>query len=51
MYATNHSETNFTRPKEFIPERWLSDAPVGLTQNNRKIVKAVIYILPIIFGS
>jgi hypothetical protein len=54
MYAAYHSAINFTRPKEFIPDRWLSDplpANLGLVRNNRDIVKAVSYIILIIFES
>ena len=38
-WTAYHSEKNFKRPDEFIPERWLSDAPVEFANDARDVVQ------------
>lgn len=33
--AANHMSSNFHRPNDFIPERWLKDAPEEFANDNR----------------
>ncbi|PSN64117.1 cytochrome P450 [Corynespora cassiicola Philippines] len=35
QYGANHSATNFTRPEEFVPERWLADPPIEFANDDR----------------
>ena len=33
--AANRIEANFTRPEEFLPERWFDDAPAEFAHDRR----------------
>ena len=35
--AANRIEANFTRPEEFLPERWLEDAPAEFAHDRSDI--------------
>jgi hypothetical protein len=35
--AANRLEANFTRPEEFLPERWFDDAPAEFAHDRREI--------------
>jgi hypothetical protein len=35
--AANRLEVNFTRPEEFLPERWFDDAPAEFANDRREI--------------
>jgi cytochrome P450 len=35
--AANRIEANFTRPEEFLPERWFDDAPAEFAHDRREI--------------
>ena len=35
--AANRIEANFTRPEEFLPERWFDDAPAEFANDRREI--------------
>ncbi|KAF7186799.1 Versicolorin B desaturase [Pseudocercospora fuligena] len=35
QYSLNHSETNFHRADEFVPERWLPDAPAEFEKDDK----------------
>jgi cytochrome P450 len=35
--AANRLEANFTRPEEFLPERWFDDAPAEFAYDRRDI--------------
>ncbi|KAK0862469.1 hypothetical protein LTR87_016571 [Friedmanniomyces endolithicus] len=37
--AAYHSEANFARPEEFIPERWLSDTPNEYKNDRRDVLQ------------
>ena len=35
--AANRLEANFTRPEEFLPERWFDDVPAEFAHDRREI--------------
>lgn len=35
QYAANHSPSNFTRPDDFVPERWLANPPAEFANDDR----------------
>ncbi|KAF4878119.1 Cytochrome P450 monooxygenase aclL [Colletotrichum siamense] len=39
LWAANRSAENFHRPLEFIPERWVKDAPVEFWQDDRNAMR------------
>ncbi|KAF5520707.1 Cytochrome P450 monooxygenase aclL [Colletotrichum aenigma] len=39
LWAANRSAENFHRPLEFIPERWVKDAPVEFRQDDRNAMR------------
>ncbi|CZR65384.1 related to isotrichodermin C-15 hydroxylase (cytochrome P-450 monooxygenase CYP65A1) [Phialocephala subalpina] len=39
MYAANRSASNFHRPHEFVPERWLADPPAEFANDNLNVVQ------------
>lgn len=38
-YAASRSEKNFTRPDDFVPERWLENPPAEFANDNRAVVQ------------
>lgn len=39
IYSTGHCTYNFTKPKEFVPERWLKEPPEEFKDDKRKVVQ------------
>ncbi|KAF0329989.1 toxin biosynthesis cytochrome p450 [Colletotrichum asianum] len=39
LWAANRSSENFHRPLEFVPERWLKDAPVEFRQDDKNVMR------------
>lgn len=39
FWAANRSANNFHRPQEFLPERWLKDAPTEFRDDNKSVLK------------
>ena len=35
QYAANRDPANFARPEDFVPERWLADAPAEFAKDDR----------------
>jgi len=38
IWAANRSTSNFHRPTEFLPERWLKDPPVEFREDRRSVL-------------
>lgn len=39
LWAANRSQKNFHRPLEFVPERWMKDAPAEFSNDARGVLK------------
>jgi cytochrome P450 len=39
LWAAHRSSRNFHRPAEFLPERWLEDAPAEFRKDDREVFR------------
>lgn len=44
LYAAGRSRSNFVAPSQFVPERWLKDAPEAYREDKLKSVHPVSFV-------